>query len=93
VTLQGRLGRDPWFRVGDEVKAGFPLAVNGPEGQTSWHKVVVFADTADALREQARRGDVKKGRLVDVTGQPVVQEELTDRGTKKITEFHATQVA
>jgi hypothetical protein len=91
VTLQGRLGRDAWFRNGDRPTAGFPLAVNGYE-DTIWHKVVVFDEAAGVLREQARRGEVKKGRLVDVTGQHAVREETTDRGTKRITEFHATQI-
>jgi hypothetical protein len=92
VTLQGRLGRDPWFRGGEQPRGGFPLAVNA-EDNTTWHKVVVFDQTAETLQEQFRRGDVRKGRLVDVTGQTVTREEETARGAKKIVEFHATQVS
>jgi Single-strand binding protein family len=92
VTMQGRLGRDPWFRGGDSPLAGFPLAINGPEDKTTWHKVVVFDNTAETLQEQVRRGDVRKGRLVDVTGRTVVREEQTTRGPKSVTEFHATEV-
>jgi hypothetical protein len=93
VTLQGRLGRDPWFASNEDSPiAGFPLAVN-EEQKTTWHKVVVFDETARQLHEQHQKGDVRKGRLVDVTGRPVVQEEQTPRGTKRRTEFHASQVS
>jgi Single-strand binding protein family len=93
VTLRGRLGRDPWFSGGaDSPLAGFPLAING-ENKTTWHKVVVSDETALALKELAQRGDVQKGRLVDVTGQTVTREEETDKGIKKIVEFQATQVS
>lgn len=74
VTLQGRLGRDPWFRSGDdEPRARFPLAVVGEDGRTVWHTVVVSDQAAEALHEQYQRGDVRKDRLVDVTGQPVTR--------------------
>jgi hypothetical protein len=93
VTLQGRLGRDPWFSGGqDSPIAGFPLAVN-EANQTTWHKVVAFDEAARALEDQAKRGDIRKGRLVDVTGQTVIREEVTTRGTKKTREFHATRIA
>jgi hypothetical protein len=92
VTLQGRLGRDPWFSGGEDSPiAGFPLAVN-TDSQTTWHKVVVFDETAVALKEHAQRGDIRKGRLVDVTGHIETREEPTTKGTKKIVEFHASQV-
>ncbi len=93
MTLQGRLGRDPWFSSNEDFPiAGFPLAVN-EEGKTTWHKVVVFDEPARQLYEQHQKGDVRKGRLVDVTGRPVVQEEQTPRGVKRRTEFHASQVS
>jgi hypothetical protein len=95
VQLQGRLGRDPWFSTsGEQQVGGFPLAVNNDEGQTTWHKVVVFDDTARQLHEDHGKGTIRKGRLVDVTGQTVIREEPTARGgVKKSPEFHATAVA
>jgi hypothetical protein len=95
TRLQGRLGRDPWFRSeGEQHIAGFPLAVNDPENRTTWHKVVVFDATADQLHEAYQKGSVRKGRLVDVTGQTVVREEpRANGGVKKNPEFHASAVA
>jgi hypothetical protein len=94
VQLVGRLGRDPWFKTqGDAPIGGFPLAVNDPNGgNTTWHKVVVFGDAAEGLQEASRRGQIRKGRLVDVTGQTVVRQEKTDRGTRTSHEFHASAV-
>ncbi|MGY1710365.1 single-stranded DNA-binding protein [Geodermatophilus sp. SYSU D00758] len=93
VTLQGRLGRDPWFSGGVDARiAGFPLAVNHDD-KTTWHKVVVFDETAEALKAATQRGEIRKGRLVDVSGRPVTREEETPRGTRKTLEIHATSVA
>src|SRR5512144_1034403 len=69
VTMQGRLGRDPWFGASEDSPiAGFPLAINAAN-RTIWHKVVVFDEAATKLAAQLQRGDVRKGRLVAVTGQ------------------------
>jgi hypothetical protein len=92
TELTGRLGRDPWFRGGDEPAAGFPLAVNGEDGNTTWHKVVVFDAAAQKLSAQSRAGELRKGRLVAVAGEHVMREEQTDKGVKKHKEFHATEV-
>src|SRR5512144_1327855 len=93
VTLQGRLGRDPWFGGSEESPiAGFPLAINAGD-RTTWHKVVVFEEAATKLAAQLQRGDVRKGRLVEVTGQTVVREDPTPKGVRKSTEFHATAVS
>jgi hypothetical protein len=90
--LVGRLGRDPWFAGPDNSPmAGFPLAVNH-ENRTTWHKVVVFDEAATTLALQLQRGDVRKGRLVEVTGQTVVREDPTPKGVKTTKEFHATSV-
>jgi hypothetical protein len=96
VQLKGRLGNDPWFTSGEasEVIGGFPLAVN-VEGRagTVWHKVVTFGETAEQLREARRTGQIRKGRLVDVTGRHVTRDEQTETGrTRVIREFHATSV-
>ena len=50
ITLTGRLGQDPWYTRREEVLvAGFPLAVNQEEGQTTWHKVVAQGDAAEQV--------------------------------------------
>jgi hypothetical protein len=95
VQLRGRLGRDPWFSTsGEQPIGGFPLAVNNDEGQTTWHKVVVFDAAAQQLREGVDKRQIGKGKLVDVTGQTVVREEpKANGGVKKSPEFHATAVS
>jgi hypothetical protein len=94
VQLRGRLGRDPWYSGDGEQPVGtFPLAVNDDRGDTTWHKVVVFGETADKLHEAAQKRHIGKGKLVDVTGQTVVREEpKANGGVKKTPEFHATAV-
>ena len=76
--LRGRLGRDPWYSdQGDQPIGGFPLAVNDEQGGgTTWHRIVVFDETAQQLHAEHAKGQIKKGRLVDVTGRPVVREQL-----------------
>src|SRR4051794_31511750 len=93
LQLQGRLGRDPWFSSdGDRHTAGFPLAVHN-ENETVWHKVVVFDATAEQLQTDHSKGVIRKGRLVDVTGQTVIREEpKPSGGVKKVPEFHASTV-
>lgn len=90
VTLTGRLGRDPWFSMQDETPtAGFPLAVN-EAGKTTWHRVLVFDEAAEQLRDDRQ---IKKGRLVEVTGKEVVQEEpTTTGGVRKTRELHASTI-
>lgn len=93
--LRGRLGRDTWFTSdADRSMAGFPLAVNDETGgKTVWHRVVAFDETAEELHEAARTGQIRKGRMVDVMGQPAVRFEETARGgQRKIVEFHAEKV-
>jgi hypothetical protein len=94
VQLQGRLGRDPWFSTSDEQQvAGFPLAVNNQQGETTWHKVVVFDSAAEQLHEAVTKRQINKGKLVAVTGRAVVREEpKSSGGMKKVAEFHATEV-
>ncbi|MGQ0718242.1 MAG: single-stranded DNA-binding protein [Pseudonocardiales bacterium] len=90
VTLTGRLGRDPWFSMQDETPtAGFPLAVNEP-GKTTWHQVVVFEEAAEQLHDDRQ---IKKGRLVEVTGREIVSEEPTAAGgTRKTRKIHASTI-
>jgi hypothetical protein len=93
--LSGRLGRDPWFGTrGEEPAAGFPLAVNDDQGQTTWHRVVVTGELVDQLKANLQSGQIKKGRLVQLSGIQVVQSEPTAKGgTRSTTEFHATAVS
>jgi hypothetical protein len=54
---------------------------------------VVFGDTADALREAHAKGQIRKGRLVSVTGSEVQRVEQTAGGKpRKSREFHAQTV-
>jgi len=68
-VLQGRLGRDPWFSgEGEEPLAGFPLAIHDDRGQTTWHRVVVFGEAVSEVHAAAQKGQLRKGRLVQVQG-------------------------
>ena len=95
MQLQGRLGRDPWFSTRDDrPAAGFPLAVNPPDGgKTIWHDVVTFDETAGKLHEAFEKRQIMKGKPVAVTGQTVIREEpRANGGIKKSAEFHASAV-
>jgi hypothetical protein len=95
MQLQGRLGRDPWFGTRDErPAAGFPIAIN-PEGggKATWHDVVTFDEIAGQLQEAFKRRQITSGKLVDVTGRPVVVElPKPGGGVKRAREIHATAV-
>jgi hypothetical protein len=92
--LTGRLGRDPWFGTrGEEPAAGFPLAVNDEQGKATWHRVLVTGELVDQLRAGTQQGQIKRGRLVQVSGTEVMKQEQTAKGgTRTTTEFHATSV-
>jgi hypothetical protein len=95
IQLRGRLGRDPWFSTRDDrPAAGFPLAVNPDDGSKAvWHNIVTFDETAGQLREAFDKRQITKGRLVDITGEPVVREEpKAGGGVKRSAEVHATAV-
>jgi hypothetical protein len=95
MQLHGRLGRDPWFSTRDDrPAAGFPLAVNPPDGSKAiWHDVVTFDETAGQLDEAFKKRQIMKGKPVAVTGQTVIREEpRANGGMKKSAEFHATAV-
>lgn len=96
LQLRGRLGRDPWFSTReDRPAAGFPLAVNPEDGgKAVWHNVVTFDETAGELREAFDKRQITKGRLVDVTGTPVVVEQpKSGGGVRRSRELHATVVS
>ena len=95
VMLQGRLGRDPWFKTdGEQPIGGFPLAVNDQHGKTTWHKIVVFDVAAEQLQEAVSKRSIGKGKLVDVTGHTFIRAEpKANGGVKKSPEFHASTVS
>jgi hypothetical protein len=95
IELRGRLGRDPWFSTRDDrPAAGFPLAVNPEDGgKAIWHDVVTFDETAGELHEAFDKRQITKGKLVNVTGEPVVVEEpRAGGGVKRSREIHASAV-
>jgi hypothetical protein len=94
LQLSGRLGRDPWFSTrGEEPAAGFPLAVNDAQGKTTWHRVLAFGEVAEQVRVGLQKGQIKKGRLVQLSGTQVVHKEQTEKGgARTTTEFHASSV-
>jgi hypothetical protein len=94
LQVSGRLGRDPWFGTrGEELAAGFPLAVNDDQGKTTWHRVLVFGEVAEQVRIGLQTGQIKKGRLVQLSGIQVVRSEQTAKGgARTATEFHASSV-
>jgi hypothetical protein len=96
MKLRGRLGRDPWFSTRDDrPAAGFPLAINHDDGRKpTWHDVVTFDETAGKLQEAFKKRQITSGKLVDVTGQPVVVElPKPGGGVKRAREIHASAVA
>jgi hypothetical protein len=95
VQLTGRLGRDPWYRSdGETSTGGFPIAVNDDEGGTKWHKVVVFDAVADKLEQARETRQLRKGMLVQLTGQHVTREEPgADGQVRRTQEFHASGFA
>jgi hypothetical protein len=95
VQLRGNLGRDPWFSTRDDrPTAGFPLAINHNDGhKATWHDVVTFDETAQQLREAFEKRQVTRGKLVDVTGRPVVVEQQRGDGrVRRTREIHATAI-
>jgi len=62
-------------------------------GKAIWHDVVTFDETAGRLHEAFEKRQIGRGKLVDVTGQPVVVEQPGANGrTKRKQEFHASAV-
>ena len=66
VTLIGRLCADPVLRrtKSDKAVSTIRLAVNPPEGDATFHSVVVWERTAEAVCKYLR-----KGRAVEVIGR------------------------
>lgn len=66
VTLVGRIGYTPKFRETSKgtLVGTFALAVHPEPGVTTWHKIVVFGERAQKMRD----GALSKGDEVEVIG-------------------------
>ena len=90
VTLVGRLCADPVLR---HTKSGKPVttirvAVNPPEGEATFHSVVVWNRSAEVICEYRR-----KGRRVEVIGRPQQRSyEAADGTDHEVTEVIAFRV-
>lgn len=74
ITIAGRLCFDPELRHTQSGKSvtTIRVAVNPPEGETTFHSVVAWERTAEAVCKYLR-----KGRPVEVEGRPQ-QRTYTD---------------
>jgi single-strand DNA-binding protein len=88
ITLTGRLTADPILRT---TKSGLSvstirIAVNRADGETTFHNVVVWKATADAVCKY-----LKKGRLIEVIGSPQertwTDKDGNERTTSEISAF------
>jgi single-strand DNA-binding protein len=82
VTLTGRLVADPVLR---KTKSGISvstirIAVNPPEGDATFHDVVVWTATAEAVCRFK-----KKGHLIEVTGRPQERTWTDKDGNERVT--------
>jgi single-strand DNA-binding protein len=85
VVITGRVGRTPTLR---QIKTGliakFPVGEHHPDGATTWHTVVAFGKTAEALK-----GSLTKGQLITVGGYPHEREVTGKAGqTRTVTEIY-----
>jgi single-strand DNA-binding protein len=98
VILVGNLGRDPELRYtkNGQAVANFSLATTeswnsregGREERTEWHRIVVWAKTAELCAQY-----LSKGRTVYVEGQLRTREWEDREGNKRqTTEIHAQNI-
>jgi single-strand DNA-binding protein len=91
VQLIGNLGRDPELhqaKAGDTAIANLAIATNErwkdkaghPQERTEWHRVVLFARTAEVAGEYLR-----KGALVYVEGRLQTRKWQDDSGQDRYT--------
>ena len=80
AVLTGRLCADPVLRHTKSGKAvsTIRLAVNPPEGDATFHSVVLWERTAEAVCKY-----LKKGRAVEVVGRLQQREYEAQDGTKR----------
>lgn len=90
VTIIGRLCADPVLR---HTKSGksvstIRVAVNPPEGEATFHSVVIWNRSAEVVCEYLR-----KGRRVEVVGRPQQRSyEAADGTDREVTEVIAFRV-
>jgi len=91
VTLVGRLCADPVLRhtkSGNKPVTTIRVAVNPPEGEATFHSVVVWNRGAEVVCEYLR-----KGRRVEVLGRPQQRSYKAADGTdREVTEVIAFRV-
>jgi len=90
VTLVGRLCADPVLRhtSGNKSVTTIRVAVNPPEGEATFHSVVVWNRSAEVVCEYLR-----KGRRVEVVGRPQERSYKAADGTdREVAEVVAFQV-
>jgi single-stranded DNA-binding protein len=92
VNLLGRIGHAPQYRTTPKgtLVASFSLGVHPEPGQTDWHRIVLFGDRAEKLREKG----LGKGDEVQVVGYPHERERTNQQTgeTKTVTEIYAAVV-
>jgi single-strand DNA-binding protein len=85
MVITGRVGRLPTVRqIKTGLMAKFPVAEHQQDGSTTWHTIVAFGKTAEALRDS-----LTKGQLITVAGYPH-QREITGKSgqTRTVTELY-----
>jgi single-strand DNA-binding protein len=85
MVITGRVGRLPTVRdIKTGLMAKFPVGEHHPDGSTTWHTIVAFGKTAEALKDS-----LTKGQLVTVGGYPH-QREITGKAgqTRTVTEIY-----
>jgi single-strand DNA-binding protein len=85
VVITGRVGKVPTIR---QIKTGllakFPVGEHLPDGSTTWHTVVAFGKTAEALKDS-----LTKGQMVTVGGYPHEREITGKAGQpRRVTEIY-----
>jgi len=83
VTLIGRLCSDPVLRhtKSEKAVATIRVAVNPPEGDATFHSVVVWERTAEVVCKYLR-----KGRAVEVVGRLQQRDYEAEDGTQRSVE-------
>ena len=79
VALIGRLGGRPVLRYSQTgtAYATARLAVNGRDGQTSWHNIVAFGRQAELMAQFC-----DKGRMIGITGTLSNRSWVDDNGER-----------
>jgi hypothetical protein len=84
-VITGRVGRVPTVKqIKTGLMAKFPVGEHLPDGSTTWHTVVAFGKTAEALK-----GSLTKGQMVTVGGYPHEREITGKAGQpRRVTEIY-----